>query len=382
MIFDTSIRKEFTQSASGISVALIAILLSTQLIRFLKEAVSGNISPEAVLVLLGFATLQFLPIVLTLTLFVSVLLCLSRVHRDSEMLIWLSAGQSALKWIKPVLKFALPFIVVIATLSLVISPWASRMADTYRLQLTVKSELSQITPGNFREVNGGQRVFFIENNAEVNPKNTISNKNSNENSNKNSNKNIDTENFKIGNIFVADTNIKNNKLSIITSQTGYQEVDYKTGNKYIVLKNGLRYEVEPGLLNFKITEFKLYKLVTQDGYAQKTSFNSNRQTLTELFANYETNASKAEILWRFSIPISAIILVLLAIPLSYVNPRATKSTNIIVAILLYAIYNNSISVAQAWVSQGKLSFYIATISIHLLMIIPLIYLLKKQISLR
>lgn len=370
MIFDTSIRKEFTRSASGIAVALIAILLSTQLIRFLKEAVSGNISPEAVIVLLCFATLQFLPIVLTLTLFVSVLLCLSRVHRDSEMLIWLSAGVSALKWIKPVLKFATPFIVVIAILALVISPWASRMAATYRLQLTVKSELSQITPGTFREVKKGQRVFFVESNNQSN----------NQSNNKNQNKADD--NFQIGNIFVADVNKANGKLSIITSQTGYQEVEHKTGNKYIVLKNGLRYEVEPGQLDFKITEFKLYKLVAQDGYAQKTNFNSNRQTLIELFNAYNTNSSKAEILWRFSIPISAIILVLLAIPLSHVNPRAAKSTNIIVAILLYAIYNNSISVGQAWVAQGKLSFYIAFIGIHLLMIIPLTYLLWKQVNLK
>lgn len=366
MIFDSSIRREFTRSASGISIALIAILLSTQLIRFLKEAVSGNISPEAVIVLLGFATLQFLPIVLTLTLFVSVLLCLSRVHRDSEMLIWLSAGQSALKWIKPVLKFAAPFVVVIAILALVVSPWASRMADTYRLQLTVKSELSQITPGTFREVKKGQRVFFVESNNQA-PKTDEVN---------------ETDNFKIGNIFVADVNPKTGKLSIITSQTGYQEVEYKTGNKYIVLKNGLRYEVEPGQLDFKITEFKLYKLVAQDGYAQKTHFNSNRQSLAELFSEYNTNSAKAEILWRFSIPISAIILVLLAIPLSHVNPRAAKSTNIIIAILLYAIYNNSISVGQAWVAQGKLSFYIAIIGIHLLMIIPLTYLLWKQVNLK
>lgn len=366
MIFDTSIRKEFTRSASGISIALIAILLSTQLIRFLKEAVSGNISPEAVIVLLGFATLQFLPIVLTLTLFVSVLLCLSRVHRDSEMLIWLSAGQSTLKWIKPVLKFALPFVIVIAILALVVSPWASRMADTYRLQLTVKSELSQITPGTFREVKKGQRVFFVENNNQTQKTNEVN----------------ESNNFKIGNIFVADTNPKNGKLSIITSQTGYQEVEHKTGNKYIVLKNGLRYEVEPGQLDFKITEFKLYKLVAQDGYAQKTHFNSNRQSLSELFSEYDTNAAKAEILWRFSIPLSSIILVLLAIPLSHVNPRAAKSTNIIVAILLYAIYNNSISVGQAWVAQGKLSFYIAFVGIHLLMIIPLTYLLWKQVNLK
>ena len=78
MIFDRAARREFAQAAAGISVVLLAILTSSQLIRLLKEAAGGRIAPEAVASMLGFSALNFMPILLSLTLFVSVLLSLSR----------------------------------------------------------------------------------------------------------------------------------------------------------------------------------------------------------------------------------------------------------------------------------------------------------------
>lgn len=349
MIFDSAIRREFTQSASAISIALLAILVSTQLIRFLNEAAAGKVLPEAVLVLLGFASLQYLPIVLTLTLFIAVLFSLTRVYRDSEMFIWLISGQSLATWIKPVLHFALPFIIAIAILSFSLTPWASRMANEYRLQLSLKSELSQVVPGAFREVKRGERVFFVENVSE------------------------DSE--KIGNVFVADTN--ENKVSVVVSKTGYQEIE--GDNRFIVLENGRRYFVEPGQTDFKINEFERYKMITEDGHGKRKNTDHKRKPFIELLMD-NSNAAKGEILWRFSVPLSAIFLVLWAIPLSRVNPRAGRSANLMIAVLIYAIYNNSITVFQAWVAQGKLPFYLAFLILHGVVFLIWSFLFLKQLQ--
>ncbi len=99
MIFERAARREFAQAAAGISVALLAILTSTHLIRLLKEAAGGRIAPEAVASLLGFAALNFMPILLSLTLFVAILLSLSRVYRDSEMVVWFSSGLPLTGWV-------------------------------------------------------------------------------------------------------------------------------------------------------------------------------------------------------------------------------------------------------------------------------------------
>lgn len=352
MIFERAVRREFAQAAAGISVALLAILTSTQLIRLLKDAAGGTIAPEAVLSLLGFAALNFMPILLSLTLFVSILLSLSRAYRDSEMVVWFSCGQPLTAWTRPVLRFALPIVVAIAVLSGFLSPWANYNTAEYKQQLSARSDVSQVSPGAFREAKKGQRIFFVEALAD--------------------------DASQVGNVFVAS--MQDGKLGVVMSNSGHQEFA-ENGDRFVVLENGRRYEVEPGSPEFKVMEFERYKVRTEDGEAKPSERLPNRMPITELVLD-DSNSARGELLWRIGMPVSALILALLAIPLSYVNPRAGRSANMLIAILIYAIYSNLISVSQAWVAQGKLSFWIGVWVVHALMLLPLAWLFYRRIAVR
>lgn len=352
MIFERAARREFAQAAAGISVALLAILLSTQLIRLLKEAAGGRVAPEAVAPLLGFAALNYLPILLSLTLFVAVVLTLSRIYRDSEMVVWQSCGQPLTAWIRPVLRFALPIVLAIALLSGFLSPWANFNSAEYRETLSARSDVSQVSPGTFREAKRGERVFFVESLAE--------------------------DASKVGNVFVAS--VQDGKLGVVMSDTGYQEIA-PNGDRFVVLEHGRRYEVEPGTPEFRVMEFERYKVRVENGVAKPTAMSPNRLPLTDLILD-GSNRAKGELLWRIGQPVSAIILALLAIPLSYVNPRAGRSANMLLAILIYAVYNNLMSVSQAWVAQGRLSFWIGLWAAHAMMLVPLALLFYRRIAVR
>ncbi|MBI2276870.1 MAG: LPS export ABC transporter permease LptF [Dechloromonas sp.] len=352
MIFERAARREFAQAAAGISVALLAILTSTQLIRLLKDAAGGHIAPEAVASLLGFAALNFMPILLSLTLFVSILLSLSRAYRDSEMVVWFSCGQPLTAWMRPVLRFALPVVIAIAVLSGFLSPWANFNTAEYKQKLSARSELSQVSPGSFREAKRGQRVFFVEAMAD--------------------------DASQVGNVFVAT--IQEGKLGVVMSDAGHQETS-ANGDRFVVLEKGRRYEVEPGTPEFKVMEFERYRVRTEDGVAKPAERSPNRLPITELVFE-DSNQARGELLWRIGMPVSALILALLAIPLSYVNPRAGRSVNMLIAILIYAIYSNLISVSQAWVAQGKLSFWIGVWVVHAMMLLPLLLLFYKRVAVR
>lgn len=352
MIFERAARREFAQAAAGISVALLAILTSTQLIRLLKDAAGGHIAPEAVASLLGFAALNFMPILLSLTLFVSILLSLSRAYRDSEMVVWFSCGQPLTAWMRPVLRFALPIVFAIAVLSGFLSPWANLSTADYKQKLSARSELSQVSPGSFREAKKGQRVFFVEALAE--------------------------DASQVGNVFVAS--IQDGKLGVVMSDSGHQETA-SNGDRFVVLEHGRRYEVEPGTPEFKVMEFERYRVRTEDGEARPAERSPNRLPINELVFE-DSNQARGELLWRIGMPVSALILALLAIPLSYVNPRAGRSANMLIAILIYAIYSNLISVSQAWVAQGKLSFWIGVWAVHALMLLPLVLLFYRRLAVR
>ncbi|MGA9992813.1 MAG: LptF/LptG family permease, partial [Thiobacillaceae bacterium] len=145
MLYQRTLLRELTVSVAAILVVLIAIALVTLFIRLLGDAARGDVANEAVITYLGFNLLYFLPVLLSMALFMGVMLVFTRWWRDSEMVIWLNNGLSLYQWIGPVLRLALPLVVIIAALTLVLIPWSLNKKDEYRQELKNRSETALIT---------------------------------------------------------------------------------------------------------------------------------------------------------------------------------------------------------------------------------------------
>jgi lipopolysaccharide export system permease protein len=350
MIFRRALLREFANVAGAVFVALFAILLTTTLIRLLGQAAGGRVASEAVLALLGFGALNYLPIMLSLTLFVSILLTLSRSYRDSEMVIWFSSGQSLTAWVRPVVAFALPLVVVIALLSLHLSPWAREKSAEYQQAIIAREETAQLKPGTFRESNNGERVFFAEAIAQ--------------------------DVSSVSNIFVSS--LQHGRLGVMVSREGFQETTER-GDRFVVLTEGRRYEGLAGTPEYRVMEFARYAVRIDTKESRAPDKSPRRATLWELIAE-PTDPNLGELLWRIAIPLQALTLSLLAIPLSFVNPRAGRANNLILAILTFVVYGNLINLSQAWVAQGKLAFAIGLWAAHVVMFALLILLFYRRIS--
>lgn len=351
MIFQRAAQREFAQTAIAVFVALFAILLTTQLIRLLGKAATGSTASEAVAALLGFAALNYLPVLLSLTLFVSILLSLSRVYRDSEMAIWFSSGVSLTAWMKPVLRFALPVVLAIAVLALFLAPWALNKRAEYQQRMDQRDDVARVTPGAFNESSRGDRVFFVESVPDA------------------------TGQDRVRNIFI--NSMQQGKLGVIAAAQGHTEVA-ANGDKFIVLTNGRRYEGIAGSAEYRVMEFDSYamRIETFEGSgAEKTA----RSLSTWELLQEPTDLNKGELLWRIGVPLSALLLALLAIPLSFVNPRAGRTNNLIFALLTFMIYSNLLSVSQAWVAQGRLPFSIGVWAVHALMLVVLLLMFWKRL---
>lgn len=351
MIFQRAAQREFAQTAMAVFVALFAILLTTQLIRLLGKAASGAAASEAVVALLGFAALNYLPVLLSLTLFISILLCLSRAYRDSEMSIWFSAGLPLTAWMRPVLKFALPVVLAIAVLALFLSPWAVGKRDAYQKRMDQRDDVARITPGAFNESSRGDRVFFVESVPDT------------------------AGQEQVKNIFV--NSMQHGRLGVIAAAHGHTEVA-ENGDKFIVLTNGRRYENIAGSAEYRVMEFERYamRIGTQDASSAERSA---KNLATWDLVREPSPINLAELLWRIGVPVSALLLALLAIPLSFVNPRAGRTNNLIFALLAFMIYNNLLSASQAWVAQGRLPFFVGVAAVHGLMAFILVLLFWKRL---
>lgn len=350
MIFKRALLREFSQTALAVFVALFSILLTTQLIRLLGEAAGGKLASQAVVALLGFGAINYLPVLLSLTLFIAVLMTLSRWYRDSEMVVWFAAGLPLTAWVRPVLRFALPLIVAIAALSLFLSPWALSKSADFRQRMESRDDVTKVSPGSFNESAGADRVFFVEA--------------------------VAGDESQVRNIFVSS--MQQGRLGIMAAAQGHTET-VPNGDRFLVMDHGRRYEGMPGQADYRVMEFERYAVRIETKEARGVEQNPGNMPLHKLLRD-PTPANQGELVWRFGIPLAAINLVLLAIPLSFVNPRAGRTTNLIFAILAYMIYSNLISVSQAWVRQGRVPFEVGIWGVHLAMLVLLLLLFWRRLA--
>jgi lipopolysaccharide export system permease protein len=351
MIFLRTLLREFANLAVAVFLSLFLIALTTRLIRLLGQAAGGKIPSDAVVAFLGFSALNLLPVLLSLTLFITVLLALNRSWRDSEMVIWFNSGLSLAAWIRPVLIFAAPLVLVIAVLSFFISPWAAEKSEQYRSRVDSRDDISRVEPGAFGESRSRERVFFVESIA----------------GDKNS----------VQNVFVNST--QQRRTGVMMSERGMTEYA-PNGDRFLVLLSGRRYEGTPGEADFRLMEFDRYatRIQTKEG-DEPVATQKSTSTLGLIEAPTRTNLG--ELLWRIGMPVSALILALLAIPMSFVNPRAGRSVNLLFALLTYMAYSNLLSVSQARVAQGKLAFSTGWWLVHGVMLLVLLVLFAQRMSL-
>jgi lipopolysaccharide export system permease protein len=351
MIFHRALLREFASLAGAVFMTLFAIALTTRLIRLLGQAAGGSIPTDAVVAFLGFFSLGALPVLLSLTMFISVLLTLTRGWRDSEMVIWFTCGLPLTAWLKPVMLFALPQIAVIGALSLFISPWAAQMGAQYASKLETRDDVSRVTPGVFGETSNKERVFFVES--------------------------VSGESNQVQNVFLSS--VQQGKGGVSMSRSGRTETA-PNGDRFIVLEQGRRYEGSPGDEQYRITEFDRYaaRIETKENTEPERT---HKNLPTWSLITNPTNANLAELVWRIGIPLSSLVLVLLAIPMSFVNPRAGRSANLLFALLTYMVYSNLLSVSQARVSQGRLDFSLGVWLVHAGMVLLLVVLFAQRMQL-
>ena len=349
-IFYWSLIREFASTGLLVSSILLGIVVFTQLIRMLGDSVSGVLAVEGVVALMGFSALNYLPVLFSISLFLSVLLTLTRSYRDSEMVVWFSSGVGLTHWVRPVLGYAVPVTLLIALMSLVLSPWALSKADEFKRRLDSRDDVSAATPGAFRESKQADRVFFLED--------------------------VDVEKKRVGNIFVQS--VQNGREGTMVAKEGYQETA-PNGDRFLVMLNGTRYEGVPGQADFKIVEFERYAMRIEPVELRQELPNVKAYSTPQLLQVPNT-WNMAELEWRIGLPLSALILSLLAIPLSYVNPRAGRSLNLIMAVVIYMFYNNMISVTNTWVARAEISPGAGMLGIHLLMFVVMLVLFYHRSS--
>jgi lipopolysaccharide export system permease protein len=337
MIFRRALLRELTLNATYVFVVLVAILVTQFLVRLIGAASSGSLPSEGLLPLVGFRLLSQLSPLIVIAVFISTLVTLSRGWRDSETPIWMSAGQSLAAWIRPVMSFAVPLIILAAVLSIFLSPWAERRTVEYRNILEARDELSVLAPGIFQEMRRNRQVFFVES--------------------------TDLLRGRINNVFVYADDPNGAWVTRAEKGSIYQD---ERGDRYVILENGKRIrrvgaQAEP--TEYEFASFERYGVRMNANEIREDPL-QERATDTATLLESGTPTAHAWVFYRLSIPIAGLLLALLAIPLAYVNPRLGRSINLIIAILLLMITLNLINITQTQIGRQAIGLVPALVLFH------------------
>ncbi|MDB5793214.1 MAG: lptF [Massilia sp.] len=351
MIFQRALHRELASAAGATFTVLFTVCVTWTLIAILGRAAGGRVDSGDAVALIAFQSVNYLPTVLILTSFISVLVVVTRSYRDSEMVVWFASGQSLLAWIRPVLTFGIPMVLIVAALSMVVAPWAKMKSAEFIQRFENREDLKRVSPGQFRESSSSDRVFFVEGSTNGS---TV-----------------------VKNVFVSST--QNEGSSIVVAREGVIEGDGK-GGQYLVLKNGRRYQGVPGQADFQSMEFERYSMRVATRVPVLGADVPLNALSTPALLVVNNQYTRSELLSRISAPIVCLLLVLLAIPLGFVNPRAGSSANLILALLIFFTYNNLVKMLEASVKREKIDFALAWWPLHLLVTLIIVGLFAWRLN--
>ena len=339
MLFHSSIRKELARSFGATFVVLVTVVMTMTLIRTLGEAGRGIFNPSDVMVIMGYTVLSDMPTILSLSLFIAVLSVLTRMFRDSEMVIWFGSGRGLSSLIKPLFRFAWPIFVLILALAFLVLPWAFGRIEDLRDKYEKRGDLARIEPGQFQESANGDRVFFIEKDASGKP---------------------------TGNrVFIATQ--ERGKETITSARSG--KVEVIGADRFLVLENGQRLEKNTGKSELSVSVFTTYHArIGADDASERTYIPTNARTTLDLVRPVSdprtARQNQAELAWRVGLTLAAMNFVIIGLAAAGVNPRVGRTANLGFAFMSFIVYFNLLVLGKSWIETGQVQVGVYLVALH------------------
>ncbi len=323
-IVDRYLLKEVVLNWLATTLLLWLIVLGNRLASYLAQAAAGDLPGYTVFTLLGLKSVTYLDALLPFSLYLGVLLALGRLYKDSEMAALSACGVGPAQLYRPLLALGVLVAAGLSWLSLVVVPHAN--AAAYRIVASAKqsTSLALVAPGRFQEALGGDLIYYVEN--------------------------VSPDRRKMTDIFAEDRH--NGRLGIISAASGHQRIDPNTGDRYLVLQNGYRYEGFPGDPGYRVMRFQTQGILIEPT-KPVVRMDLDASPTAKLWHGGRPEQT-AELQWRLSIPLAALVLVVLAVPLSRTTPRQGRYGRLFAAVLVFIIYYNLLGSARVWVQHGDL----------------------------
>jgi lipopolysaccharide export system permease protein len=330
--------REFVTHWVTVTLVLAIMVFGNQFTRALERAAESNL-PSDVVLRLAFATfMQSIPVIAPMTLTLAIVLAFGRMGHDGEVTAIRATGVSVWKSSSGILAFAGVFSALIAWLTLDVAP---AMAQREQLTLSTafrRAQLRAFEPGHFTQIPGSQIVVHVR---AKDPDGML----------------------------LHTTMIRRNadRLEVITAQRARYHFDAETGQIRLIAEDGMQVQGRPGDLESRVTRFETYQATLPVPEIQRSRFSRDIVDSAQLAGSRRLD-DRAELQWRWSMPLMCLVLGLLAIPLSQLRPRQGRYARTAPALLLVFLYINALAAGRSAVARGTLPAIPGLMTVHALVL--------------
>ncbi len=336
----------------AVTLVLLVIMIGNVLARGLSKVTDGAISADVLLILVAVQSISLLVTLIPLGLYLGILLAHGRFYRDNEMTVMQATGSGWIDLLRPTAIIGMIGVLLIAALTIFASPWAARYEQLIKKEFQEKSAISLLSPGKFIESSDGSTVLFV--------------------------RGISADKSQFNDVFMYRKQEKAPPV-IDTARIASYQVNESTGDEFLIFSDGQTSMGQPGDADYTVTEFKRQGVLRPKTELAEPRLQRRSKTLKQLWASDDL-VDRAEVQWRISIPLAALLLALLAVPLSYTSPREGRFGKIAIAILIYIPYANLLVLARKWIANGTISPWVGLWPVHIAVLLLVIYLLIKRVG--
>lgn len=340
MIIFRYIARDILATTAAVSLVLMLVVMSGRFVKYLALAAAGQLDPNVLFAVIGYRVPGFLELILPLGFFLAILLVYGRMYVDSEMTVLHACGLGPNTLTLYTMAVAVAVALLVAWLSLSVSPGGLARADALLSAQTKRGELESAEAGKFYSLNEGRGVTYSE---------KIS------------------QDGVMHNVFLAEAGNENSKdptRVVVFAKNGRAQQDRENGERYLVLESGYRVQGVPGRADFQITSFEQYGQRLAKPAAEPDRRERAAALSTRILLSSSEPAHRASLQWRLSVPILVLVVTLIAVPLSRTSPRQGRFVKIFPAVILYILYLITLNGARGAVEEQSQTAWLGLWWVH------------------
>ncbi|GJM10988.1 MAG: LPS export ABC transporter permease LptF [Lysobacteraceae bacterium] len=348
-IIDRYLVGEMLRALLAVASILFLATVGVYVAETMGDVAKGRIPTEVLGSQIALRSLEALSIILPLSLFLGIMVALGRLYRDNEMSVLQACGVGTGSLVRAVAYIGAPAFVALMLLSVWLSPWAVRKSEELLFEASKRVSVAGLTEGRFNELGPRRAVLYVQS--------------------------LLDKGRQFENVFMHSE--RGPRKDVLVAERGFQYQDPQTGERFVALINGHRTEGVPGQRDYRMMRFHRNDIKLPDPAESEVRAELESAPIAELLAS-DSPIAKTEIHWRLTPPFAALVLMILALPMSRTSPREGRYGKLVIGILAYFSYANVLSVGKHMLEDGDLPLVFGLWWVHLLVLIPALWLLLRN----